>query len=451
MDLKYFLEKANKMYGDKYTYEKVKNVTSNKDTVTITCKKHGDFNVIINNFFSGRGCSKCNAEERIIKNKKNAIERAKKIHGNRYDYSEVSYLNQRDKVKIICPKHGAFYQSLYAHINGEKCPLCSKEEKILNMTKPLERFIEDARVVHGEKYDYSKVQYINDRTKVCIICPKHGEFWQTPNSHLQGSGCPKCSGKNRTTEDYVRELKEKFGDIYDYSKVDYKGSEENVTLIYKGREITAKAVKFLSAKKPMTFEKVRCVEDFIRKANAIHNNKYDYSKVEYVNQNTKICIICPQHGEFWQTPYDHLQGCGCKKCKLSNLEDKISSLLKREKIEYIYQYYPDWLSKKFSHQSFDFYLPKYNVAIECQGIQHYKDNNFFADSLEKNIERDYKKNIKSKNKLKILYFLDKHISMKKIIDNEKYKNIYTKENTFKNYNLLLENIKNSCNSHQNHT
>lgn len=441
MDLNYFLEKAQKLYGDKYSYEKVKNISSSKDTVTITCRKHGDFNVIINNFFNGRGCSKCNLEERTLKNKENTIKRAIETHGNKYDYSEVEFTKQKDKVCIICPKHGRFYQSLCAHIRGEKCPNCATEESIKRMTKSLDKFIEDARKVHGNKYDYSKVEYVNDRTKVCIICSKHGEFWQTPNSHLQGRQCPKCFGKNKTTEDYINELKEKFGDIYDYSEVVYKGSNENVTLIYKGRKITTKAVKFLSAKKPITFEKVRNTEDFIRKANEIHNNKYDYSKVMYVNRNTKVCIICHTHGEFWQTPADHLEGCGCKKCKTSKLEDKISSLLKSENIEFTYQYYPSWLNEGLSHQSFDFYLPKYNIAIECQGTQHYKENAFFNDSLKKNIERDSKKFYKSKNKLKILYFLDKHIPIKEIIDNKKYNNIYTKENTFKNYKLLIEKIK----------
>lgn len=118
-----------------------------------------------------------------------------------------------------------------------------------------EGFIEKAKKLHDNKYDYSKAEYVNTNTKVCIICPEHGEFWQTPSNHLQGKGCPKCKGKNKTTE------------------------------------------------------------EFIEKANIIHNNKYDYSKVEYKSNRTKVCIICPEHGEFWQTPHEHLHGCGCPKCK----------------------------------------------------------------------------------------------------------------------------------------
>ena len=112
-----------------------------------------------------------------------------------------------------------------------------------------EEFIIKAKEVHGDKYDYSKVNYINVDTKVCIICPTHGEFLQMPSSHLNGRGCPRCSGNKKLT-----------------------------------------------------------TEEFIIKAREINGDKYDYTKVEYVNNSTKVCIICPTHGEFWQTPNGHLSG-----------------------------------------------------------------------------------------------------------------------------------------------
>ena len=118
-----------------------------------------------------------------------------------------------------------------------------------------EEWIQKAKKVHGDKYDYSKVKYYNAHTKVCIICPIHGEFWQTPASHLMGNACPKCGGKTKLNTD-----------------------------------------------------------KFIHRAKEIHGDKYDYSKVEYINATTKVCIICPIHGEFWQTPAKHLSGKGCKKC-----------------------------------------------------------------------------------------------------------------------------------------
>ena len=119
-----------------------------------------------------------------------------------------------------------------------------------------EQFIKKAKQIHGDKYDYSKVEYINNHTKVCIICPEHGEFWQTPNSHLNGNGCSSCKGLKKLT-----------------------------------------------------------TKEFIERAKQVHGNKYDYSKTIYVNKRTKVCIICPEHGEFWQTPHNHVyQKQGCPEC-----------------------------------------------------------------------------------------------------------------------------------------
>lgn len=109
-------------------------------------------------------------------------------------------------------------------------------------------------------------------------------------------------------------------------------------------------------------------EEFIAKARHIHGDKYDYSKVEYKGMHTKVCIICPEHGEFWQTPHHHLKGCGCELCSESKLERKVKFILEENKIEnYKRQYRTSWLNK----QSLDFYLPDYNIAIECQGEQHF--------------------------------------------------------------------------------
>ena len=123
----------------------------------------------------------------------------------------------------------------------------------------IEQFIRKSKLIHHDKYDYSKVEYINSRTKICIICPEHGEFWQKPRVHLKGSGCPLCYKENNHT-----------------------------TLL--------------------------STESFIEKAKKIHGDKYDYSYVKYINAKTPVCIICPEHGEFWQKPNYHLSGNGCQKC-----------------------------------------------------------------------------------------------------------------------------------------
>jgi len=244
------------------------------------------------------------------------IERAKKLHGNKYDYSKVEYVNNHTKVCIICPIHGEFWQTPMKHLIGRGCYECSLIKRAKSRTSNKEEFIKKARKIHGMKYDYSKVEYVNNRTKVCIICPIHGEFWQTPNMHLNGYGCRKCQ------YNYIGELFRKKTD------------------------------------------------KFIEEAKEIHGDKYDYSKVKYKNDKTKVCIICPKHGEFWQTPRMHLQGQGCPTCNESQLEILVRNILSKEKILFEEQKKFNWLKFKKSMR-LDFYLPEYNVAIECQGIQHF--------------------------------------------------------------------------------
>ena len=249
------------------------------------------------------------------------ITKARKVHGDKYDYSKVEYINNSTKVCIICPEHGEFWQTPNVHLSGHGCPKCYG-----NIKKTTQQFIEEAKRVHGDKYDYSKVEYVNNRTKVCIICPIHGEFWQTPKNHIKGQGCNKCAIKYRaennslTKEEFIKRAKKVHGDRYDYSKVEYVNINTEVCIIDKKYgEFWQKPVYHLSYK---GHNLIRNTEDFIQRAKEIHGDKYDYSKVEYVNSHTKICIVCPEHGEFWQTTNDHLNGRGCPKCGVEKRSKK---------------------------------------------------------------------------------------------------------------------------------
>lgn len=127
------------------------------------------------------------------------IERARKVHGNRYDYSKVEYVNNSTSVCIICPIHGAFWQSPNNHINGKGCRKCSSDRTRERCRYSTEEFINKAKTIHGNFYDYSRVDYTNAKHKVCIICPIHGEFWQVPNYHIDGCGCPQCGKESHCT------------------------------------------------------------------------------------------------------------------------------------------------------------------------------------------------------------------------------------------------------------
>jgi len=300
------------------------------------------------------------------------VERAKKVHGDKYDYSKTVYNGMHEKVCIICPIHGEFWQTPVTHLRGGGCQECASISRWDTKGRiTTEVFIEKAKKIHGDKYDYSKVEYKDSRTKVCIICPIHGEFWQTPNNHLTKYGCKKC------------------------------------------------AMDALASNKPIS------VEEFIEKARKVHGDKYDYSKVIYKNCKTKVCIICPTHGEFWQTPDNHINKNhpqGCPFCSESRLEEDIRIFLTEHNIKFEYNKTKPWLKR----QRLDFYLPEYNVAIECQGKQHFEPVDFGSEGYEQAVKNFLnvkkldllKKERCFKNDVKLIYYSNKKVEDNIIIDKE---------------------------------
>jgi predicted RNA-binding Zn-ribbon protein involved in translation (DUF1610 family) len=178
------------------------------------------------------------------------VERAQKVHGDRYDYSVSVYIGAMNKVTIGCRVHGVFEQSAMDHMNGRGCSKCNERQPLT-----ADIFIQRACEQHGHKYDYSLVQYKNVTTKVSIICPDHGVFDQTPKDHMHKYGCPSCGG----------------------------------------------------TKPVSTYE-------FIRRAVEVHGHKYDYTLVGVTNMNSNVNITCSIHGIFSQRPADHLVGAGCPVC-----------------------------------------------------------------------------------------------------------------------------------------
>jgi len=225
---------------------------------------------------------------------------------NRYDYSRLKYVNARTKVAIICPEHGQFKQLPSAHLDSHGCDSCGRKSK----TSTTEKFIQMAKKLHGDRYNYSRVKYVNCRTKVAIICPKHGKFRQRPFLHLKGSGCKKCVFRVTNTE------------------------------------------------------------EFIQQARKVHGDKFDYSKVEYENGQTKVTIICSKHGEFPQDPSSHIKGSGCPRCT-NKAEGRIADYLNQRHI--IHRCF------RIEDRYFDFYLPEYNLIIERDGQQHYRHVELFSN------------------------------------------------------------------------
>ena len=377
------------------------------------------------------------------------IDRARNIHGNKYDYSKTEYVNTEDKVCIICPEHGEFWQRPANHLSGKGCPVCGENKRRTGIKLTTQEFIERAKKVHGDKYDYSKVNYIDTTTKICIICPEHGEFWQKPENHLKGQGCRKCADKrNReiksfSVEDFIKKAKEIHGDKYDYSKVVYEGSNKKVCIICPEHgEFWQTPLTHVNGgcgckecRKEFLHKKFKSnKEEFVEKARKVHGGKYDYSKVEYVNSHEKVCIICPEHGEFWQKPYAHLNGHGCPGCAESKLEREVNLFLTNKRIQFERQKTFEWL-KRDKNMFLDFFLPEQKIAIECQGEQHFREGNWCKTreenkkQLKLNKERDLlKKTLCEENGISVLYFFHNNYFLDK--------NIYTVNNIIKNLDDL---------------
>jgi len=268
------------------------------------------------------------------------IEKSYKVHEKNYDYSLVDYKNNHTKVKIICKIHGVFEQRPTNHLIGQKCPKCATKIGHEKQSYSTDEFVYKSNIIHNKKYNYSLVDYKTHKNKITILCQTHGEFNQIPSAHLSGKGCPKCG----VVESHIK--------------------QSHDTVI------------------------------FINKSNDIHNFRYDYSDVNYINSHTRVKIICKEHGEFSQLPYLHVKGIGCPICRSSKIELNVQNILIQKNIKYVKEKRFDQC-RNILPLPFDFYLPDHNVCIECDGIQHYKPIEHFGglDSFNKRVKLD---EIKSK-------------------------------------------------------
>lgn len=260
------------------------------------------------------------------------------------------YIDSKHKIRCKCKVCGLEQEiSPIKLVNrGQKCKKCTKEKRRKETTLPQKDWICKANIIHNSKYDYSKVEYTNAKTKVCIVCPYHGEFWQTPTNHVsRKNGCPKCA-KEQTT---------------------------SILLNY-----------------TQNFNK-QCKESFKERANKVHNYEYEYLE-EYKTAMEKIKVKHKSCGyEFYITPHNHIVNReGCPMCSCSKGEQIIIKILKRSNIDYIYQYeIPiDTTINPSGKAQIDFYIPDKNIAIEYNGIQHYKPVHYFGGQIkfEKQQKRD---------------------------------------------------------------
>lgn len=244
------------------------------------------------------------------------IEKSQAIHGDTYDYSESVYVNSNTPLVIKCRIHGSFLQKPSKHLSGQGCRLCGSNRTADKLRGSAELFISKCNLLYGNKYDYSRVVYVNNVTHVDIICPIHGVFQHTPGNHLNGSGCRMCR------HSHIAQIR---ADSQD---------------------------------------------DFILKAIAAHGDRYDYSQTEYYRSQKHVSILCKDHGVFQQMPYCHIAGQGCPKCSTSNssqetfIADYITSL----GYTVVVRHRPAFLKGR----ELDIYIPDKKLAIEyCGSVFHH--------------------------------------------------------------------------------
>lgn len=236
------------------------------------------------------------------------IDRAIKTHGDKYDYSETVYSDMNTEVTVRCPKHGYFTQRAGDHVHGYGCQKCGQR----NTKSTTEEFVNRSRLIHGDKFDYSRVEYKGNKVKVCLICPVHGEFWITPNHHLRGVGCGKC-GK----------------------------------AVFSSSRITSR-------------------EDYIVQCRKAHGDTYAYDLVEYKTTKHKVNIVCREHGVFSQMAESHKNGHGCPKCSCAGTSkgqmDLILFLSKSTEVieEFVLP---------GSKMRLDAFLPAMNIGVEYHGLR----------------------------------------------------------------------------------
>ena len=353
------------------------------------------------------------------------LKKVRENNHNDIDYSNFLYQGNNVKGMCKCNVCGHVWFTVPMSLfKGCGCPKCAIEYKARNLSKNKDAFIEESLCVHGKKYDYSKVEYVNDKTNVDIVCPIHGIFSQKPCLHLRGHGCPKCadSGVKLTQKEFEDKINQLHPNI-DLSEFTYVNATTNGKCKCKTCGYEWESSYFLlkssvygcpsCALRNRTKKRTDDLQTFVKKLKErFPNNKYDFSISKYINSLTKMDVICPTHGVFKIRPNDLIEGHGCPNCINSMLERKVEDALKENGIEYELRKYHPWLLNEETnyHLTLDFYLPRYSIAIECQGEQHFEAVGYFGgkENLEKTQKRDITKKQLCKDKgVKLIYFLDK--------------------------------------------
>jgi hypothetical protein len=459
------------LFGDQFNYCYVTDTVKLSDRVKLVCKENGLVEQSVSTHLRGF----------LPRNKSNQyhkkfIENAIKKFGDKFDYSKTEYTNRRNKVKIICEEHGEFeILPLNFLKNKYGCTKCGirrekdiKEKKRINDSikryeKRKKVFFKKCYETHGDRYDYSKTEYINNNIKVKIICKKHGEFLQRASAHASGQGCMECRLEDRRIglDLFLNRCYDIHGDRYDYSLVsEYKNNIEKVKVICKEHGV------FEISPENHTNRKYGCSEcrklglvKFIELSNRKHDYRYNYSLIkEYKDNKSKVKIICKEHGVFEQRVNDHIsKGIGCPECTMDRFRLSTEDFIIRSNIihnnKYIYSENINFKSNKDKieiickeHGIFKQRIDSHLRGQGCPKCKESKGESLVRNYLlDNNIEFITQKKFTDcvyLNELKFDFYLPEHNTCIEYNGRQHYTPIdyFGGEETFK-YQLIRDNIK----------
>ena len=352
------------------------------------------------------------------------LEKVKSLNRNDIDYSKFIYLGNNKKGKCKCNVCGHEWECVPMSLfNGHGCPRCAVEHKARKLSKSNDMVISQFKEVNGDKYDYSKVDYKNDRTCVEIICKTHGSFWQKPCLHLRGHGCPRCAdnGVKLSKEEFINKIG-KINKNIDLSEFVYVNASTKGKCKcnvcgheWYGSYNALKRSHFgcpSCASKSRVEKRKNNLDAFIVKLRERRGDiDYDFSKSLYVNSLIKMDVICKEHGLFKIRPNDLMSGHGCPMCNESRLEREVRNALIKGNIEFVQGNHYKWLlNEETNHPlSLDFFIPSKNIAIECQGVQHFEVIDHFNGregfNVRKNMD-ELKKRLCNESNVKLIYYLE---------------------------------------------
>jgi len=326
MKFEEFIKKAKSIHKDKYDYSSIYYDEEAKK-LAIICPVHGEFFQTEYYHLKGFGCKRCGdlnrGRKQAAKFSKTFIERANATHNSSYDYSKVDYKNSSTKIEIICLSHGSFFQRPNNHLLGIGCPKCGSENSANKQRMPLEDFLSKAYTIHGNYYDYTNVNYVSTHQHVTIVCQVHGPFNQAPSGHLAGRGCVYCAAKinadqqRGSSQEFIERGIKVHGKTYDYSKINYVNNNSPVEIICSEHGSFFQTLNHHVLRKqgcPSCANRDMDTAKFIKRAREIHGEKYYYNSSIYTRAKNKIEITCLVHGNFKQSADSHLAGHGCELC-----------------------------------------------------------------------------------------------------------------------------------------